>query len=341
MRSVSPRLVNLALLALLVAALVTGALAFAVGSGWSVWVVGAHGAVGLGILLLAPWKSAIARRGIRRRRGRGSWASIAFAWLVLASIAAGVGHATGILRTVGFGVTAMQVHVASALLAIPFFVWHVVTRPATARRTDLSRRTLLRSGALVAGSLAAYGGLVGLVWGARLPGRGSRFTGSYRDASAEPNGFPVTQWLFDGVPSVDASAWRLTVGRDGRDIARFALADLDGRREPVRGTIDCTGGWYAERTWEGVRLDRLLDDAGGGRSVEVGSVTGYGRRFPLADASRLWLATRVGGVPLSAGHGFPVRLVAPERRGFWWVKWVSRVEVSDTPWWLQAPFPLS
>ncbi len=39
------------------------------------------------------------------------------------------------------------------------------------------------------------------------------------------------------------------------------------------------------------------------------------------------LATRVGGEPLSHGHGAPVRLVAPGRRGFQWVKWVTRLEL--------------
>ncbi|NUR17262.1 MAG: molybdopterin-dependent oxidoreductase, partial [Dermatophilaceae bacterium] len=43
---------------------------------------------------------------------------------------------------------------------------------------------------------------------------------------------------------------------------------------------------------------------------------------------------------LSAGHGGPVRLVAPGRRGFWWVKWVDRVGVDDRPSWSQPPFPL-
>jgi DMSO/TMAO reductase YedYZ molybdopterin-dependent catalytic subunit len=33
---------------------------------------------------------------------------------------------------------------------------------------------------------------------------------------------------------------------------------------------------------------------------------------------RLLLATRVGGAPLEPRHGFPARLVAPGRRGFWW-----------------------
>jgi DMSO/TMAO reductase YedYZ molybdopterin-dependent catalytic subunit len=53
------------------------------------------------------------------------------------------------------------------------------------------------------------------------------------------------------------------------------------------------------------------------------------------------LATRVAGEQLSAGHGFPLRLVAPGRRGFWWVKWVERVQVDETPWWWQPPFPIS
>ena len=61
--------------------------------------------------------------------------------------------------------------------------------------------------------------------------------------------------------------------------------------------------------------------------MTVHSVTGYRWSFPLAEARGFLLATRVGGDRLSHGHGFPVRLVAPDRRGFQWVKWVSRIEV--------------
>jgi DMSO/TMAO reductase YedYZ molybdopterin-dependent catalytic subunit len=53
------------------------------------------------------------------------------------------------------------------------------------------------------------------------------------------------------------------------------------------------------------------------------------------------LASRVGGQPLAAGHGAPIRLVAPGRRGFWWVTWVARVEGGCTPWWWQWPFPVT
>lgn len=74
--------------------------------------------------------------------------------------------------------------------------------------------------------------------------------------------------------------------------------------------------------------------------VVVGSAIGYRRRLLLTDADRLLLASSAGGRPLSPGHEFPCRLVAPGRRGFSWVKWVVALEVSDEPAFLQAPFPL-
>lgn len=56
-------------------------------------------------------------------------------------------------------------------------------------------------------------------------------------------------------------------------------------------------------------------------------MTGYRWSFSLADAREMLLATTVGGEPLSHGHGAPLRLVAPGRRGFQWVKWVTLIEL--------------
>ena len=56
--------------------------------------------------------------------------------------------------------------------------------------------------------------------------------------------------------------------------------------------------------------------------------------------TKLLLATTVGDETLSHRHGFPLRLVAPSRRGYQWVKWVTTLEVNDTSKWLQSPLPL-
>jgi DMSO/TMAO reductase YedYZ molybdopterin-dependent catalytic subunit len=40
------------------------------------------------------------------------------------------------------------------------------------------------------------------------------------------------------------------------------------------------------------------------------------------------LATGLGGAPLSLDHGYPVRLIAPNRPGVQQTKWLSRLEVA-------------
>jgi molybdopterin-dependent oxidoreductase-like protein protein len=78
-----------------------------------------------------------------------------------------------------------------------------------------------------------------------------------------------------------------------------------------------------------------------GRSIVVRSVTGYSRRFPRSDGAVLLSATHIADEPLSPGHGAPARLVVPGRRGYWWVEWVTAIDVDDTPWWWQPPFPVT
>ena len=118
----------------------------------------------------------------------------------------------------------------------------------------------------------------------------------------------------------------------------MTLSDLNDLATEVTADLDCTSGWYSRQVWSGVRLDRLIEP-GDAASIAVWSSTGYARRFPVEDLERLWVVTGMGGAPLSTGHGFPARLIAPDRRGFWWVKWVVRIETSPIPWWVQLPYP--
>ena len=147
---------------------------------------------------------------------------------------------------------------------------------------------------------------------------------------------PATSWLFDEVPTIDAQSWRLTVTAGGvsRD---WSLADLGRWDDRLTAVLDCTGGWWTQQEWSGVRVARLLPPGTRG-SVKVTSATGYSRRLPLTPDLRL--ATAGGGVPLSAGHGSPARLVVPGRRGYHWVKWVASISHDDRPWWAQPPLPM-
>jgi len=328
------RRTNLAVLVLLALALVTGVIAFGIGTTNPARANALlHAAAGLGLLALVPWKQAVVRRGLRGRRRSGHVAGLALLVFVPLCIAAGALHSFGY-----GGLLAMQIHVGAAVAAVPFAVWHAVARWQRPRRADLSRRSALRAAAVAAAAAGAVLATEGVAVVLRLPGRDRRETGSHEVGSGKPARMPVTQWFTDRVPTVDTAAWRLEVvtpsGRRRLTVAELSTVDS------VTAVLDCTGGWYASQEWRGVWLDRLLPDLDPGQSIVVTSVTGYRRRLPARDAPRLLLATHVGGAPLSPGHGAPVRLVAPGRRGFWWVKWVVRVEVADEPWWWQVPFPL-
>ncbi|MAX19638.1 MAG: hypothetical protein BZY67_01750 [SAR202 cluster bacterium Io17-Chloro-G1] len=76
------------------------------------------------------------------------------------------------------------------------------------------------------------------------------------------------------------------------------------------------------------------------RRITVRPVTCYYRRFSLDDARQFIRATSVGGETLSDGHRYPLRVVAPQRRGFEWVKRVTEVEINSTLSWPQPPLPL-
>jgi len=323
---------NLALLALFAVAFLTGWLAFAFATSPARWSLVLHATGGFAILALLPWKSMIVRRGVGRPR-RGRWASVLFGALVLISMAAGFLHSTGLLVYWG-PLTAMDFHVGAAIAAVPLAIWHVAARRVRIRPTDMSRRNFLRGGAVLATAAATYAVSEVVVRAIPTLGAARRFTGSYEAGSYRPDLMPVSSWLLDAIPNLEQSAWRLRAG--GREWTYEEVTKFDDR---VTATLDCTGGFYSTQEWAGARLDRLIGDASGS-SIHVTSATGYDRRFPIHNASEMILATRFGGQPLDAGHGYPARLVVPDARGFWWVKWVTAIEVDDLPHWWQSPFPL-
>ena len=195
------------------------------------------------------------------------------------------------------------------------------------RRTDLTRRRALLGTGVVAGSAALWVIAPGL--------RASRHRIARGRLGEHRRTFPSRSGCSTRCRRSRPAAWRLRTPDRSFDLA--AIAALP--QSTVRAVLDCTGGWFTEQEWRGVPLSAL--GLRQGASIEVVSTTGYRRRFPAREAGTLLLATHASGRPLSAGHGGPARIVAPGRRGFWWVKWVVSIEVVDEPWWWQPPFPLA
>jgi len=329
---------NRLLLAFIVAATVSGGVALVVGGALSGPITIVHAVTGLGLLFLARPKSRIAKRGLKRRK-RHVFLSVLLVILTLLTLATGVAHSSG-LELVAPDLL-LRLHIGCAIGAVMLITAHVFMRHAGPGRVD-SRRQVLRA--------AAIGAEASVLWGAQrgiAPMISSRAADRRASGSIElqdGDALLATNWLFDQTPTIEAEGFAVTIDCPieavGRTRVLVTPAELDAFGDTVVATLDCTSGWYAKRQWSGARLDRLVTPDEDARSIDVISVTGYHRRFPMHDLPRLLLAVRLEGELLRPGNGAPVRLVAPNRRGFWWVKWVREVRLSSTPWWFQEPIPM-
>ena len=234
-------------------------------------------------------------------------------------------------------------HYAGAWIAIGALVVHIAVKLPVIRRafgspvdTGLperagpSRRTVLGA-ALLASAVAVVanaGGSVPLL----------RRVSVLAVRSGEgPQGVPINKSAASaGVEeSAMAADYRLTVAGPGGEVSltREELAALEQHTSEL--PIACVEGWSAGATWSGVRLSELLDRVGAppDASVRVVSLqeSGAFRSTVLppsfARDGLTLLALRLHGEDLDLDHGYPCRLIAPNRPGVMQTKWVSRVEV--------------
>ncbi|MFH1058371.1 MAG: molybdopterin-dependent oxidoreductase [Pseudomonadota bacterium] len=136
---------------------------------------------------------------------------------------------------------------------------------------------------------------------------------------------------------VDIESWRLEVSGKVDHPLRLTYAQVTGLpRVERKELLICPGVFSYQARYQGVMLDVLLQRAGlqtGAQKVVIGGPAG-GRmkqeRFSLAEieAGRVMLAWAVNGQALPVKHGYPLRLVAPDRYGDDWVKYVTKIEVS-------------
>ncbi|CAA9429994.1 MAG: hypothetical protein AVDCRST_MAG78-1621 [uncultured Rubrobacteraceae bacterium] len=344
--------VNVAILLLLVLELASGLGSFLVGEPDGRWLFWLHRAGGIALVVLLVWKAAVSTRSFRRRGlSVGTGLAAVGGVLFLGSLVTGLLWAIVEMPRIPIPVlgswTVLSLHVALSLLLIPPFLIHLGLRWPRPGRTDLiGRRAALRMLGLLAVGFVVWPVQEGLAALAAPSGEATsrRFTGSREEASFAGNGHPFTNWLGDPVPRIEPGSWQLRVHGEVENESALSYGEIRALGDAVQeATLDCTGGWYTAQRWSGVPVDVLLKEAGtkdGARSLLFRSSTGYARRFPLEEAGDLLLATHVGGEALSAGHGFPLRLVAPGYRGYSWVKWITELEVSADPAWFEPPLPL-
>jgi hypothetical protein len=330
------RIVDWSLLILVLLGVITGLCSFLVGDSQGRLLFVAHGALGIALagVLVAKLRRVtplvISPRHQRLVMVAGMLTAIA------ASVTVGIGLWWVVVQSPIDYPNGMILHTTAGFVLLGACLWHLVLRYRPLTKRDVrDRRSLLQLMAILVGSGAIWAGLETTQHAVGTPGSRRRFTGSRLASDAVGEPFPVTMWMFDRPDPVDLESYVLEVSGAVNIPLRVDMDELSQLAQSrLRATLDCTGGWYSEQEWRGVLVGELLAQAqpqAAALFVRFRSVTGYRWSLPLVEAANTILATHVGDAALSHGHGAPLRLVAPGRRGFQWVKWVVSVEVLEQP----------
>jgi DMSO/TMAO reductase YedYZ molybdopterin-dependent catalytic subunit len=145
----------------------------------------------------------------------------------------------------------------------------------------------------------------------------------------------VRENAIKGTQYLNESSYRLTITGLVDNPQQLTYADVMRRQIYQKVvTIYCVEGWQASILWEGVLVKDLLQQAGANMSaptVIFYASDGYSTALPLDYIIKkdIILANKMNNLTIPAERGFPFELVAESQYGYKWIKWITKIEVSD------------
>ena len=140
-----------------------------------------------------------------------------------------------------------------------------------------------------------------------------------------------------GVQRIDPETYVLTI--DGlveqtRSLTYATLQAMPHTKKLV--TLNCVEGWSVTALWEGIPLLDLFDQVSptaAANTVIFHAHDGYTTSLPLATITErnLIIADSINTITLPPERGFPFQLVAEDKWGYKWIKWITRIELSADP----------
>jgi len=138
-----------------------------------------------------------------------------------------------------------------------------------------------------------------------------------------------------GTQHVDKENYTLEVGGLVKNTRTYTYDEvLENQHYEKVVTLNCVEGWSAKILWEGVLLKELLKKADvlpAAGVVIFYAHDGYSTSLPLTYIidNDIIMAYEMNGVTLPPERGFPFQLVAENKWGYKWIKWITRIELSD------------
>ncbi|PKL69022.1 MAG: oxidoreductase [Methanobacteriales archaeon HGW-Methanobacteriales-1] len=99
-------------------------------------------------------------------------------------------------------------------------------------------------------------------------------------------------------------------------------------------TLNCVEGWSVTILWRGILVSELINETKptpDGKTVIFYAADGYSTSFPLdyLNNNHILMAYKMNNVTIPPERGFPFQLVAESKWGYKWVKWITKIEISN------------
>lgn len=138
-----------------------------------------------------------------------------------------------------------------------------------------------------------------------------------------------------GPQSVDIETYQLEVAgliNNPLSLTYDEVLDFQAYEKVVQ--LNCVEGWAVKLLWEGVLVMDLIDQADPmeeATHVIFYAVDGYATSIPLETIRerKMLLAYKMNELTLPPERGYPFQLVAEDKLGYKWIKWVVKIELSD------------
>ncbi len=99
-------------------------------------------------------------------------------------------------------------------------------------------------------------------------------------------------------------------------------------------TLNCVEGWSTTILWEGLLVRELIEESNplpDAKVVIFHAYDGYTTSLPLdyIMSNDIIMAYKMNEITLPAERGFPFELIAESKWGYKWIKWITKIELSD------------
>jgi DMSO/TMAO reductase YedYZ molybdopterin-dependent catalytic subunit len=141
----------------------------------------------------------------------------------------------------------------------------------------------------------------------------------------------------NGPQYIDIENYTLEVSGFVENPKQYSYEDvLDHQRYSKIVLLDCVEGWSVNILWEGILLRDLLEEVAlkpEANTVIFYAYDGYSTSLPLDFIldNDIIMAYKMNNVTLPPERGFPFQLVAEQKWGYKWIKWITKIELSDNP----------